>query len=84
MIKGMSEKAIIDLSGSIAAKTSDLDESCQMVQEKLGVTEGGIAGIFFSGFDPEAFSALSESDRLVHIHHYIKTELLYANTKPNY
>ncbi len=54
----------------------DLDETCLAIQNILGVTNGDIAGVVFSGFD---WAGTSIEDHMVNLRVYLNTELRYTN-----
>lgn len=66
-----------------AVLESDLDRACLLVQEVLGVTDGGVAGLVFSSLseDPNgertAWANMSPAERHKHLIFYISSELRY-------
>lgn len=61
-----------------AAQISDLDESCLLLQMFLGVEDGGVAGIYFSGGKGDNWSTMSVMDRIVELENYVDLENSYA------
>lgn len=57
-----------------AAQCGDLDESCRMIQAAIGQTDGGIAGIFFSGTRQDEWRAMSSCNRKARLTEYIYSE----------
>ena len=61
------------------ARTDDLDAACLVVQEVLGVEDGGFASVVFSdladGTGPDSWAALSVSDRHDRLIDYVTSEM---------
>jgi len=60
-----------------AVQTDDLDEACLLIQNSLGVTDGGVAGVCLSDLEDEAWKALNEAQRHARLIDYITVELSY-------
>lgn len=66
-----------------AMHEDDLDAACLLIQEALGVTDGGVAAMFFSELDQESLNSgpkwadLSAADRHAKLIGYVRVELDY-------
>ena len=54
----------------------DLDDSMFKVQEMIGIDDGGVCGIYWSGIEDKWVNGTKE-ERLQHIEGYIKLENTY-------
>lgn len=61
-----------------AAMLTDLDDACAIVQAAIGQTDGGVAGIFFSGPEGEEYPTADGARRAELLRDYIKLEETYA------
>lgn len=68
-VKGVAAIGANDLSR--ASYTNDIDVAVRSLQDIAGITDGGIAGICFSGFD---WNEASPVERLDQLYSWIKTE----------
>jgi hypothetical protein len=70
----MTKHLIVDSQIRHACEMNDLDDACLLIQNLLGVTDGGIASIVFSGMD---WDNTLLTDRMNAMRDYIKTEYAY-------
>lgn len=63
-----------------ASRMDDLDEACRLVQDKLGQTDGGIAGIVFSDLEPFDWESMDRDQRYDRARQYVRTELAMDST----
>lgn len=65
------KRLVLDSQIRHASEMNDLDDACLFVQDLLGVTDGGLASIIFSGFnwDSEPIESRMDQMRL-----YVKAE----------
>ena len=62
-----------------AAYHADLDEACALIQKYVGQTDGGIAGMFFTGSPAEQYAKTDKwQDRIGVLRDYLKIERVYA------
>lgn len=63
-----------------AMETEDLDEALKLIMDALGITDGGVAGVVFSGFDANQkwADAASVLGRRKMMSDWINAELAYA------
>jgi len=59
-----------------AASKNDLDEACLILQDILGVTDGGVAAMCFSGTSDDWFN-WSQSLRVAALEDYLRTEIIW-------
>lgn len=61
-----------------ASHEEDIDSACRLVQDILGVTDGGVAGLYFG--DPEMnWKVLSVENRRDHLIAYVSMEILHLD-----
>lgn len=70
-------KGHLDAAIKSAVACDDLDEACRFIQGALGVTDGGVAGMYFSGPQGDSWETLSRDDRLDAMRSYIASEVLW-------
>jgi hypothetical protein len=61
---------------SKALQQTDLDDAVRMVQDALGIKNGDVAGMVFSGL--ENWHLLSRDERAKWLSEYVKLEVLYG------
>jgi hypothetical protein len=60
-----------------ASALPDLNDAVRGLQDELGVTDGGIAGIVFSDVTPNQWKALAEQERGDRLEAYVKVEFAH-------
>lgn len=64
-----------DIVISRAAQSTDLDRSCRIIQDAIGQTDGGVAGLYFSCLDSaEQWALLTVEERTQHLTAYVEAE----------
>lgn len=64
---------------TLAIYTDDLDEACRHIQDALGITDGGVAGDYFSCLNDDSdWGKMPHAERAEHLRHYIASEITYA------
>lgn len=78
----MSIKELVDLAAEVTFESGRFDRLLGMIQRQLGVTEGDLAGQYFSGY--KGTDAMSQAERAEAIWTYIKLESdnLASDTQP--
>jgi hypothetical protein len=67
-----------------AAREQDLDAACIIIQDAIGQTDGGVAGMFFSDLDtPAEWGTFTVSERLERLCNYVLMEKAYAGNGSN-
>jgi len=61
-----------------AAKHRTLDDACALVQDRIGQTDGGVAGQFFCGPLEDEYPDADYARRVEIMVEYIGTEMIYA------
>lgn len=62
-----------------AASEDDLDDACRIIQDAMGQTDGGVAGIVFSDIEPEEWPHLPITERQRRMEEYAMTEFHYQS-----
>ena len=62
-----------------ATQINDLDLALQPLMKIAGIDDGGIAGIVFSDFGPEAWATADQWTRVQKIAEWIRTERNFEN-----
>lgn len=57
-----------------AASMKDLDAACRHLQDIAGITDGGMAGIYFSGRLGEQWPSLPYAERAEHLRAWLQSE----------
>lgn len=69
------------------ATISDLDDAALAIQTELGIEDGDLAGIFFSGRDDQdrlwwdAWPSMSPEARRAKLDEYVENERLFAGNR---
>ena len=63
-----------------AAKIDDPDDAVRSIMDQVGIDEGGVAGIVFSGYRGlDWWPTASHHDRLEMLHEWVRVEQIYAD-----
>jgi hypothetical protein len=67
------------LTQALLART--IDEACLAIQDALGITDGGVASVVFSGIEDNEWQKMTTDERRARLAEYLATEMNYAEEK---
>lgn len=71
---------VSDIAIAGAARTDDLDDAVRQLQELAGITDGGVAGLAFSGTDGEtAWAGADHAGRVRMLRDWLALETVHAD-----
>jgi hypothetical protein len=72
---------ILDLA-RLCARETDLDKAGIIYQDRLGQTDGGVSGIFFSGPLEDEYPAMPYEERILTMKAAIRHEIAWLSQEP--